>query len=395
MKLFIKNGIAALALSAVLINAGCNQKSNASASSNKDSLSRDSMISKLLPDSNNFKQTIDGKQTKLFILKGKSGIVAAITNYGGRLVSLLVPDKNHKLIDVVDGFDNLKGYQEAHNDYYGALIGRYGNRIAKGQFKLDGKTYNLFKNNGPNSLHGGKVGFDSKVWDAKQLNDHTLELTYTSKDMEEGYPGTLKVKVTYTVTRFRSLEIRYEATTDKPTVVNLTNHAYWNLNGSANGDILKHLLQIDADNYTPVDSTLIPTGKIESVHNTPFDFKAPLEIGSRINDNNVQLKNGKGYDHNYVLNKHTIDTPVVTVIGDKTGLVMKVFTTEPGIQFYSGNFMNGKFTMKQGLKNVYRTGFCLETQHFPDSPNQPQFPSTELLPGKTYKSITLYQFERK
>lgn len=395
MKLFIKSGITALALLAVLITAGCNQKSNTSADSNKDSLSRDSMISKLLPDSNNFKQTINGKQTKLFILKGKSGIVAAITNYGGRLVSLLVPDKNHKLVDVVDGFDNLKGYQEASSDYYGALIGRYGNRIANGQFKLDGKTYNLFKNNGPNSLHGGKQGFDSKVWDAKQINDHTLELSYSSNDMEEGYPGTLKVKVTYTVTRFRSLEIRYEATTDKPTVVNLTNHTYWNLNGSANGDVLKHLMQIDADNYTPVNPTLIPTGKIEPVHNTPFDFRAPLEIGARINDNNEQLKNGKGYDHNYVLNKHTIDTPVVTVIGDKTGLVMKVFTTEPGIQFYSGNFMSGKFTMKHGLKNVYRTGFCLETQHFPDSPNQPQFPSTELLPGKTYKSITLYQFERK
>jgi aldose 1-epimerase len=394
MKLFIKGGLAALALAAVFTNSGCQQKSNTSASAT-DSTNRDSMISKLLPDSNNFKKTIDGKQVKLYELKGKNGMVAAITNYGGRLVSLLVPDKNHKLVDVVDGFDSPKGYQDAANDYYGALIGRYGNRIAKGQFKLDGKTYNLFKNNGPNSLHGGKQGFDSKVWDAKQLNDHELELTYTSKDMEEGYPGTLKVKVTYTVTKYNSLQIMYEATTDKPTVVNLTNHAYWNLNGAANGDILKHVLQIDADNYTPVDSTLIPTGKIEPVHGTPFDFKAPLEIGARIKDNNEQLKNGKGYDHNYVLNKHTINTPVVTVIGDKTGLVMKVFTTEPGIQFYSGNFMSGKFTMKHGLKNEYRTGFCLETQHYPDSPNQPQFPSTELLPGKTYKSMTLYQFEKK
>ncbi|MCJ8209309.1 galactose mutarotase [Mucilaginibacter sp. RS28] len=352
--------------------------------------------SKLLPDSSGFDQTVDGKKVKLFVLKGKNGMQAAITNYGGRIVSLLVKDQKGDTVDVVAGFDSVKGYEEAASNYYGALIGRYGNRIGNAHFKLNGKDYPLFANNGPNTLHGGKHGFDVKVWDAEQPNEHQLILKYHSPDMEEGFPGNLDVKVTYTVTKYNSLEIEYEATTDKPTVVNLTNHAYFNLNGWGSGDILKHVLQINADSYTPVDDKLIPTGKIESVKGTPFDFRAPLSIGERINDStNTQIKYGMGYDHNFVLNKPNTSVPVVTVIGDQTGLIMKVFTTEPGIQFYSGNFMKGAFKMKGGHPDAHRSAFCLETQHFPDSPNKPQFPSTELQPGKTYKSITMYQFEKK
>lgn len=350
---------------------------------------------KALPSPSGFEQTIDGKHVKLYILKGKNGMQAAITNYGGRIVSLLVKDQNNKMVDVVAGFDNLKGYQESTSNYYGALIGRYGNRIANGHFKLDGKDYNLFINNAPNTLHGGKVGFDSKVWDAEQPNEHQLVLTYHSADMEEGFPGNLDVKVTYSVTRYNSLEIMYQATTDKKTVVNLTNHAYFNLNGWGSGDILKHVMQINADEYTPVDKNLIPTGKLASVKETPFDFRAPLPIGDRINKDNEQLKIANGYDHNYVLNKHNTQIPVATVIGDQSGLIMKVFTTEPGMQFYTGNFMKGAYKMKGGHPDGFRTAFCLETQHFPDSPNKPEFPSTVLEPGKTYKSLTLYQFERK
>lgn len=349
----------------------------------------------MLPPASGFEQTINGKQVKLFTLRGVNGMEAAITNYGGRIVSLLVKAQNGKMTDVVAGFDNLKGYQESASNYYGALIGRYGNRIAKGHFKLQDKDYNLFINNSPNTLHGGKTGFDSKVWDAEQPNEHQLVLTYHSPDMEEGFPGNLDVKVTYTVTRYNSLEIQYEATTDKETVLNLTNHAYFNLNGWGSGDILKHVLQVNADEYTPVDSNLIPTGKIASVKGTPFDFRAPLPIGDRINDKHEQIEFGKGYDHNYVLNKHNTEIPVVTVIGDQTGLIMKVFTTEPGVQFYTGNFMKGAYHMKGGHPDTYRNAFCLETQHFPDSPNQPAFPSTVLEPGKKYKSITMYQFERK
>lgn len=352
--------------------------------------------SALLPKAEGFEQTVGGKQVKLFILKGKNGMQAAITNYGGRVVSLLVKDQKGEMVDVAAGFDNLKGYIESAGNYYGALIGRYGNRIAKGHFKLDTAEYQLYINNGPNTLHGGRVGFDSKVWDAEQPNPHQLVLTYHSPDMEEGFPGNLDVKVTYTITRYNSLEIMYEATTDKPTVVNLTNHTYFNLNGWGHGDVLKHILQINADHFTPVDENLIPTGKIESVKGTPFDFRAPLPIGYGINDTTSdQIKFGKGYDHNFVLNKPNTQDPVITVLGDQTGLIMKVFTTEPGVQFYTGNFMKGAFKMKGGHPDAYRNAFCLETQHFPDSPNHPDFPSTVLQPGKKYKSITLYQFERK
>lgn len=385
-------------LSAGLLIAGiagltaCNQNKSSSTTATTDSAA---VKAAYIPDSAGFQKTIDGKQTNLYTLKNKNGVEAAITSFGGRLVSLLVPDKQGKMVDVVEGFDSVKVYQDASDAFYGATIGRYGNRIGKGQFKLEGKSYQLTINNGANTLHGGKVGFDVHVWDAKKLDDHSLEIDYVSKDGDQGFPGTLKVKVIYDLQDDNSLKISYEATTNKATVVNLTNHAYWNLNGCGSGTILDHTLQIDADNYTPVDTALIPTGKIETVKGTPFDFNTPTAIGVRIDQANEQLKNGKGYDHNYVLNKHDLTKPVTTVTGDKTGIVMEIFTEEPGIQFYSGNFMAGRHVVKGGAKDDHRTGFCLETQHYPDSPNQPSFPSTELKPSQVYKTVSIYKFSAK
>ncbi len=342
-----------------------------------------------------FNRTIDGKPVQLYTLYNRNGMRAQITNYGGRLVSLWVPDKNGKPTDVVAGFNLVEGYQHSAEPYFGATIGRYGNRIAKGRFTLDGKAYKLFTNNGVNTLHGGKKGFQDVVWDAEQLNDNTLQLSYVSKDMEEGFPGNLSVKVTYELTMDNGLKITYRATTDKRTVVNLTNHAFFNLNGEASGSILQHQVRINADRYTPVDSTLIPTGKLEPVKGTPFDFVKMETIGARINQKDQQLANGKGYDHNYVLNPHQFGDAVAEVIGDKSGIAMTVYTTEPGLQFYSGNFMQSKNSMKGGHKDDLRTAFCMETQHFPDSPNQPQFPSTVLDPGKVYQSTSLYLFGAK
>jgi aldose 1-epimerase len=370
-------------LPACVYLAACNQSSDKKKTTMTDSTQTPASA---------FEKTIDGKQTHLYTLKNKNGIVATFTNYGGRIVSLLVPDKNGKLTDVVLGFESVEGFEKSTEPYYGATIGRYGNRIAKGKFKIDGTEYQSSINNPPNTLHGGKNGYQGVVWDAKQIDSSTLELTYLSKDMEEGFPGNLSVKVIYSLTDDNEFKAIYEATTDKKTVVNLTNHAFFNLNGEGSGTILDHLVQIDADNYVPVDSTLIPTGKIENVHGTPFDFTKPTTIGQRINDNNVQLKDGKGYDHNYVLNKHDIKTPIATVIGDKSGIKMEVFTEEPGLQFYSGNFMQAKNAMKRGIKDEFRTSFAMETQHYPDSPNQPQFPSTELKPGQVYKTQSLYKF---
>ena len=319
---------------------------------------------------------------------------ALITNFGGRLVSLYVPDKNNKLIDVVQGFSSVNGYQKSTEPYFGATIGLYGNRIAKGKFVLEGKSYTLYLNNGPNTLHGGKKGFQDVMWDAVQPDSSSIELSYLSKDMEEGFPGNLKVKVIYTLTDDNSLKISYQASTDKTTIVNLTNHAFFNLNGENSGTILNHRVQIKADRYTPIDSTFIPTGSLEDVAGTPFDFRKGYSIGSRINDHNEQLSNGKGYDHNFVLNPHSTRTSVASVIGDKSGIVMEVFTDQPGLQFYSGNFMQAKNTMKGGHKDEYRTAFAMETQHFPDSPNQPSFPSTVLKPGEVYQSTSVYKFER-
>jgi aldose 1-epimerase len=344
-----------------------------------------------------FQRTVEGKNTDLYILKNKNGVEAYLTNYGARIIGLKMPDKNGVQTDVITGFSGIDQYIESTERYFGATIGRYGNRIAKGKFTLEGKTYTLSLNNGVNSLHGGKKGFQDVIWDASPLDEQSIEFSYLSKDMEEGYPGDLKVKVVYSLSDENELKINYEATTDKKTVVNLTNHAFFNLNGEGSGTILNHLLQINAALYTPVDSTLIPMGKHEPVEGTPFDFRKFSTIGQRITDDNVQLNNGKGYDHNYVLNeKNDQEMPLAAIaIGDKSGITMEIFTTEPGLQFYSGNFMKSKNTFKGGSKDDFRTAFCLETQHFPDSPNQPTFPSTVLNPGDKYTSSSIYKFSLK
>jgi aldose 1-epimerase len=347
----------------------------------------------VLPDTAAFTGTTDQQKTHLYVLKNNGGMQAAITNFGGRLVSILVKDKNGDWKDVILGHDSLKPYQKKEESFFGALIGRYGNRIAKGKFSLDGKAYQLDVNDGVNSLHGGNNGFHKKVWNGKQLDDHTLELTYRSKDGEGGYPGNLAVKVTYTVDDDNSLKISYEAKTDKATVVNLTNHAYFNLNGAGDKTITDHLLTLEADEFTPVDSTLIPTGKLEKVAGTPFDFTKPKLIGKNINDEHQQLKNGKGYDHNWVLRRGTGMRKAATVISPKTGIQMDVLTEEPGVQFYSGNFLTDKINDGKGKATYgYRSALCLETQHFPDSPNQPNFPSTVLRPGQEYHTTTVYKF---
>jgi len=382
-------------IASVAFLTSCN---NSSSTNENKSMSKDrtSTSTSMIPDKKNFETTIDGEKTDLYVLKNHNGMVAAITNYGGRLVSLLVPDKNGKMTDVVVGFNSIQDYENSTEPYFGATIGRFANRIAKGQFTLDGELYILYKNNGPNTLHGGRKGFHAVVWDANQLNDSTLQLHYVSKDMEENFPGNLDVTVTYSLTGDNGFKCEYKATTDKKTVVNLTNHAFFNLNGEGSGPILNHTVQIYANNYTPVDSTLIPTGKIEPVAGTPLDFTKPQTIGARINDNNEQLKYGKGYDHNFVLNNSNDSLRhAATVIGDKSGIVMDIYTQEPGLQFYSGNFMQSKNTFKGGSKDDFRTAFAMETQHFPDSPNQPSFPSTVLKPGETYHTETIYKFSTK
>lgn len=350
-----------------------------------------------LPERTRFQKIIDGKPTDLYRLQNKKGAMAFFTNYGGRLVSLYVPDKNDELVNVVVGFDSLEQYVTSTEPYFGATIGRYGNRIGKGQFSIGNQRYQLSINNGPNTLHGGTNGFQSVVWEATPLNASAIAFHYLSKDGEEGFPGTLHVKVIYTLTEENELMMEYEATTDEPTVVNLTNHAFFNLNGEGSGTIEHHLLQINAHHYTPVDSTLIPTGSIENVKGTPFDFTKAKTIGKEINHQHEQLFYGKGYDHNYVLDptfkKEGKDrlTLAATVTGDKSGIVMEVLTKEPGLQFYSGNFMQSKNQLRTGSDD-FRTAFCLETQHFPDSPNQKGFPSTLLKPGERYHTVSIYQF---
>jgi aldose 1-epimerase len=375
--------------------ASCNNSSSGGAANSDSTMnSTNSKTVSLIPDKNNFETTIDGKSTHLYVLKNHDGMEAAITNYGGRLVSLVVPDKNGKMTDVVVGFKSVEDYQKSTEPYFGATIGRYGNRIAKGKFSLDGKQYQLSVNNGINTLHGGKKGFQDVVWNADQLNDSTLQLTYLSKDMEEGFPGNLNVKVTYSLTGDNGFKAEYEATTDKTTVVNLTNHAFFNLNGEGSGTILNHTVQIYADKYNPIDSGWIPLGPVATVKGTPFDFTKPVTIGARIGEDNIQLKNGKGYDHNFVLNETKVNglNHATTVTGDKSGIVMNVYTEEPGLQFYSGNFMFGKNTFSDGSKDDFRTAFAMETQHFPDSPNEPSYPSTVLKPGEVYKTYSVYDF---
>jgi aldose 1-epimerase len=341
-----------------------------------------------------FGKTADGTEVSLYTLKNAKGMEASITNFGGILVSLKTPDKAGKFADIVLGFDTFDGYLKVH-PYFGALIGRYGNRIGGAKFTLGGKPYKLAVNNGPNSLHGGLKGFDKKVWDAV-VDDTTnsLILKCSSADMEEGYPGKLDVEVTYTLTADNELKIAYKATTDKETVLNLTNHSYFNLAGQGNGDILNHSIQIMSEKTTPVDATLIPTGELKEVAGTPFDFTAPHAIGERINDTkDEQIKFGGGYDHNFVVDGQPGTLrPAARVTEPTTGRAMEVFTTQPGIQFYTGNFLDGTLTGKGGKVYQKRFGFCLETQHFPDSPNKSQFPTTSLKPGETYTSTTVYRF---
>jgi aldose 1-epimerase len=344
-----------------------------------------------------FGKTPDGQPVDLYVLTNKTGAEVSITNYGGCVVSLKVPDRSGKLADVVLGYENVDGYV-ADKSYFGALVGRYGNRIGHAQFVLDGKTYPLAKNNGENTLHGGIKGFNKALWSAKTIaakEGQSLELFYLSKDGEEGFPGNLKVTVIYTLTDANALKIEYSATTDKKSVVNLTNHAYFNLAGQGSGDILGHLLMINADQFTPVDTGLIPTGELRDVAGTPFDFRKPIAIGARIDQaDEQQLKLGGGYDHNFVLLRgaYTEESPAARVVEPTSGRVMEVWTTEPGIQFYTGNFLDGKTVGKGGATYPKRNAFCLETQHFPDSPNQPKFPSVVLNPGERYHTVTTYKF---
>lgn len=341
----------------------------------------------------------DGQHLQLYKLTNQNGMEVDISTFGGVVQSLKVPDKAGKFDDVVLGYDNLDGYI-ADKSFFGALIGRYGNRIAHGKFTLDGHSYTLATNDGENHLHGGLKGFNKKIWTAKEVpgaKSQSLTLTYLSKDGEEGYPGSLSVRVTYTLTDSNELKIEYNATTDKNTVLNLTNHSYFNLSGQGSGDILGHELTLHADKFTPVSATLIPTGELRSVKGTPFDFTRSTLIGSRIGQSEEQLKFGKGYDHNWVLDGGIKTTPALAaqVYDAKSGRVMDVLTTEPGIQFYTGNFLDGSAHGKGGNVYNFRTGFCLETQHYPDSPNHPSFPITELKPGQKYHTITIYRFSVK
>ena len=343
-----------------------------------------------------FGKTPDGQAVDLYLLTNKNGAEASISTFGGIVVSLKMPDRNGKLADVVLGYDNLEGYVK-DTSHFGGIIGRYGNRIAHAQFALDGKTYALAKNNGENSLHGGIKGFDKAVWTAKVLSakdGQSLELSYLSKDGEEGFPGNLKVTVIYTLTDSNALKIEYSASTDKRTVANLTNHSYFNLAGQGSGDVLGHQLTIHADMFTPVDANLIPTGELADVAGTPFDFRKSTAIGARIDQDNEQLKLGGGYDHNFVLRPPMDRSEFLAarVVEPASGRVLEVWTTEPGIQFYTGNFLDGKTPGKGGVAYARRNAFCLETQHFPDSPNQPKFPSVVLNPGARYHTITTYKF---
>lgn len=339
-----------------------------------------------------FGKNRSGAAVDLYELTNAKGLTATITNYGAHLVSLKTPDRSGKMADIVLGFDSIEGYLGEH-PYFGAIVGRYGNRIAKGRFTLSGKEYKLAQNNGPNHLHGGTTGFNRVLWQAQSAGPSGVKLTYVSKDGEEGYPGTLTTVVEYTLTDANELRISYTATTDKETVVNLTNHSYFNLKGEGAGDILGHKMQIFADRFTPVDSTLIPTGELKPVAGTPFDFRQPHTIGERINAQDEQIKFGGGYDHNFVLNG-AMGTlrPAARVVEPSSGRTLDVLTTEPGVQFYTGNFLDGSNKGKGGKAYKHRFGFCLETQHFPDSPNQPKFPSTVLKPGGKYHTTTVFKF---
>jgi aldose 1-epimerase len=339
-----------------------------------------------------FGQTPDGVAVQIYALTNKNGLEARITNYGGIVVSLKAPDRNGAMADIVLGFDSFAAYLANPGPHFGALIGRFGNRIGAARFVLNGVEYKLAKNNGENSLHGGPHGFDKVVWKPRELSDGGLELTYLSKDGEEAYPGNLKAVVTYHLTDANELKIDYAATTDKSTVVNLTNHSYFNLKGAGNGDILDHLVTLNADRFTPVDAGLIPTGELRPVSGTPFDFRKATAVGTRIEQNDEQLKLGKGYDHNWVLNKNGAGPALAARVEEpSSGRVLEVLTDQPGVQFYTSNNLDGSIKGKGGKSYARRGALCLETQHFPDSPNKPSFPSTVLKPGQQFRSTTIYR----
>jgi len=344
----------------------------------------------------------DFDNIKLYTLKNKSGMTVKITNYGAIITSIIVPDRDGKMGDIALGYDCVEDYMNAvDKPYFGAIVGRYGNRIAKGKFTIGDETYQLATNNGENHLHGGVIGFDKVVWDAKPVIGEGwtgVEMSYKAKDGEEGYPGNLDITVTYKLTDDNEIVVDYLATTDKATPCNLTQHTYFNLKGEGNGTILDHELMLNAKKYTPVNDALIPTGEIAPVEGTPFDFTKPKPIGRDVEKDHQQLKFGLGYDHNFVLDKGGKDgemTLAATVYEPSTGRVMEVTTTEPAIQFYGGNFLDGRLKGKAGKTYVHRGGFCLETQHYPDSPNQPDFPSTIVKPGEKYETTTVMKFSTK
>jgi aldose 1-epimerase len=385
------NVIIPLALSAIILSS-CGEENQSDIAPAIDSTKATSYM---LPDASKFSRLKNGDTASLYILKNAS-LEVAITNYGGRIVSILVPAKDAKKVDVALGYDNVQSYESPTEPYFGCIVGRYANRIAKGKFSFNGKDYQLAVNNGLNSLHGGPTGFQKRLWTAVQPNDSTLQLSYLSKDGEEGYPGNMKVNVVYTITSDNAIRIDYNATTDAPTIVNLTNHNYFNLSGEGSETINDHLLTLDADQITPVDTTLIPTGRLQDVANTPFDFRKPMAIGERLEQQDAQLIAGKGYDHNFVLNQRDhLKTPAATVFSPVTGIYMEMFTTEPAIQFYGGNFLTGSEKGKSGKNYGFRSGLCLEAQHYPDSPNQPQFPSVLLNPNQVYQQTTIYKFSNR
>lgn len=343
-----------------------------------------------------FGQTPDGQPVELYTLRNTQGAEACISTYGGVVQKLLMPDKHGKFADVVLGYDTVDGYAGTNCPYFGALVGRYGNRIGGATFNLEGKTYTLAKNNNGNSLHGGVIGFNKVVWTAKpSVGAHgpQLVLAYVSKDGEEGFPGNLEVTALYTLTEHNELKLEFTARTDQPTVVNLTHHSYFNLAGQGNGDILNHVLYINADQTTPVDSGLITTGAFADVTGTPFDFRTPTPIGARINDPDPILQYGPGYDHNWVINKPLGQLGLMArVVEPISGRVLEVLSDEPGLQFYTGNFLDGSITGKEGKVYQRRNAFCMEPQHYPDSPNKPNFPSVELKPGQTFRNTIVYKF---
>lgn len=385
------NLIIAAGISLALVN--CNPKNNTTDTAMSDTVKTRKIEVTVAPFGSYQDQPVS-----LYTLTNAGGMTMKVMNYGGIITSLTAPDKNGNFEDVVLGHDSLGGYLKS-NPYFGALIGRYGNRIAKGKFSLDGKSYSLAQNNAPNNLHGGPNGFDTRYWNIEKHdvdNGSAIKLSYTSKDLEEGFPGTLSVEVIYHLTDSNELKIDYKATTDKKTIVNLTQHSYFNLSGNSKSDILAHELMLNADTFLPVDKTLIPTGQLKPVSESPFDFKMPTAIGARIDKEDQQLTFGKGYDHCWALNTGGDLAKVAATLHDpSSGRVLSVYTTEPGIQFYSGNFLDGSIIGKQNVAYKFRYGLCLETQHYPDSPNQKSFPSVELNSGQEYHTETTYSFSVK